>query len=116
MMKFTKTSISDIPIENAHCGAGSRQMLIQPDQVESQYFEAVTKGFLPSGQMFDWHIHEDTDEVFIVTQGRGVFSCEDQVTGYKAGDVVTVGANLKHKIEAQGDETTEGFFIRVRTK
>lgn len=115
-MKFAKTNIDDIPIENAHGGAGSRQMLIQPDQVESRYFEAVTKGFLPSGQLFDWHVHEDTDEVFIVTKGHGVFSCENQTTDYAAGDVITVGANLKHKIEANGDETTEGFFIRVRAK
>ena len=115
-MKFTKISLNNIPVEEAHGGSGSRQMLIQPQHVESKYFEAVTKGFLRVGKIFDWHFHQDTDEVFIVTKGEGRFSCEDKVTEYKAGDVITVGANLKHKIEAMGQETTEGFFIRVKTK
>lgn|SRR5690348_4196527 len=115
-MKFSKVNIAKLPIEDAHNGTGSRQLLVKPEHVESKYFEAVTKGFIPSGNMFDWHTHQDTDEIFIVTKGEGKFSCEDAATTYKTGDVITVGANLKHKIEALGNETTEGFFIRIKTK
>jgi len=115
-MKFVKQNLDEIPVEEAHGGTGSRQMLVGPEHVESKYFEAVTKGFLPEGSMFDWHTHQDTDEVFIVTKGEGKFSCEEETVDYTSGDVITVGANLKHKIEALGNETTEGFFIRVKAK
>ncbi len=113
-MNYTIQHLSDIAIEQAHGGSGSRQMLVTPEHVESPFLEAVTKGYLPAGNMFDWHTHQDADETFIVTQGQGKFSCEDDVVDFVAGDVITVRANIRHKIEATTD--TEGFFIRVKTK
>lgn len=114
MQKFTKTNLSDIPFEEAHGGSGSRQMLLKPEHVISQHWEAVTKGFLKSGSVFDWHDHKDIDEMFIVLQGEGNFFCENERAPYQAGDVITVKANTMHKIAATGKETTEGFFIRIK--
>lgn len=111
-MKFSKQSLSEIPHEDAHGGSGSRQMLLDGSLDLSPNWEAVTKGFLPAGQMFDWHEHKDIDEMWIVTKGEGKFYCEDQQTDYKAGDVITVIANTQHKIVADTD--SEGFFIRVK--
>lgn len=78
--------------------------------------EAVTKGFLKPGNIFDWHFHQDTDEIFIVLKGEGKYYCEDEVTDYKKGDVITTPANLKHKIESGGVEESEYYFIRVKAK
>ncbi|MCL4338455.1 cupin domain-containing protein [Patescibacteria group bacterium] len=116
MDKFRKNNLSDIPIEEAHGGSGSRQVLVKPEQVTSKYFEAMTKGFLKSGGVFDWHTHNDTDEVFIVLKGHGKFYCEEKITEYDEGDIVIIPANLKHKIEASGDITNEYYFVRVRAK
>lgn len=113
-MNFTLQHTSDIPIEDAHGGSGSRQLLVTPEHVESQFLEAVTKGFLGAGKVFGWHEHTDTDEIFIVTKGSGKFSCDEDVVDFATGDVITVRANIRHKIEATTD--TEGFFIRVKTK
>ncbi|HET9947024.1 MAG TPA: cupin domain-containing protein [Patescibacteria group bacterium] len=113
-MKFSKKHLSEIPVEEAHGGSGSRQMLFNPQAAESSKWEAVTKGFLPGGAMFDWHKHEESDEMFIVTCGTGKFFCEDEETSYKTGDVILVRANTLHKIFNDSQETTEGFFIRVR--
>ncbi len=113
-MKFSKRYLSEIPIEEAHGGSGSRQMLFDPQAAESTKWEAVTKGFLPQGAMFDWHEHRDTDEMFVVLRGAGKFFCEKEITDYKAGDVILVRANTIHKIENTGNITTEGFFIRVK--
>lgn len=113
-MKFSKKHLSEIPIEEAHAGSGSRQMLLDAQVAESNNWEAVTKGFLPAGASFDWHEHEGVDEMFIVTSGEGKFYCEKDVTGYTAGDVILVRASTIHKIENTGKETTEGFFIRVK--
>lgn len=113
-MKFSKKNLSEIPIEEAHAGSGSRQMLFNPKAAGSNKWEAVTKGFLPSGSSFDWHKHENSDEMFLVTRGGGRFYCEDEETTYKTGDVLLVKANTRHKIENTGKETTEGFFIRIK--
>lgn len=111
-MVFHKNNLSEIPQEEAHGGTGSRQMLLDASLPLSKNWEAVTKGFLPAGQMFGWHEHKDVDEMWIVTKGEGKFSCEDQEVLYAPGDVITVSANTQHKIAADSD--TEGFFIRVK--
>lgn len=116
MYNFTKLNIKEIPVEQAHGGSGSRQVLVKPENVSSRYFEAVTKGFLKPGNIFDWHTHQDTDEIFIVLKGQGKFYCEDKVTNYKIDDVIVVPGNLKHKIEAGGKLTSEYYFIRVKAK
>lgn len=114
MTHFSKQNLSDIAIEDAHGGSGARQMLLDNEVVASKNWEAVTKGFLPKGAMFDWHKHDDSDEIFIVTKGTGMFFCDQRQTNYQAGDIITVKANIMHKIENTGDDTTEGFFIRVK--
>ncbi len=116
MKKFTKLNLKDIPLEGAHGGSGSRQMLVKPEHVTSEHLDAVTKGFLKSGGVFDWHFHQDIDEIFIVLKGKGIYYCEDEVTEYIEGDVMITPANLKHKIEAKGSETSEYYFIRVKAK
>jgi quercetin dioxygenase-like cupin family protein len=114
MKKFTKLKIKEIPIEQAHGGSGSRQMLVKPEMVSSEHWEAMTKGFLKPGSCFDWHSHKDTDEVFIVLKGNGIYSCEGETTSYEEGDVFITHGNVEHKIEAQGLEESEYYFIRVR--
>ena len=64
---FTK-NISEIPLEIAHGGTGSRKLLLSAIDPISSNIEAMTKGFLPVGSSFDWHEHIDTDEVCLVLQ------------------------------------------------
>ena len=115
-MKFSKQNIKDIPIEVAHGGAGSRQLLVTPDKLTSSYFEAFTKGFLEAGKIFDWHEHKDIDEIYVVLKGIGKFHCGNEVVNYQVGDIITIPANTKHKIEALGNETNEYYFFRVKCK
>lgn len=117
-MAFTKLHLSEIPIEEAHGGSGARQMLIRPEYLTTPFLEAITKGYLKSGKMFDWHNHTDTDEIFIVTQGKGKFYYRkdesESFFEYKPDDVLIAPANLFHKIVAEGEEETQGFFFRVK--
>jgi len=118
MKPFTQLHLSQIPVEEAHGGTGARQMLIKPEFLTTPFLEAVTKGFLNVGKMFDWHNHTDTDEIFIITQGEGDYYFksgeEEEFFAYKTDDVVLAPANLFHKIVASGTEQTQGFFFRVR--
>lgn len=113
-MSFTKLHLSEIPIEEAHGGSGARQTLVRSEHLTTPYLEAITKGFLKSGKVFDWHNHKDTDEITIVIKGEGKFYVEKEITDYKEGNVFVVPADIMHKIEATSD--TEFYFIRVRNK
>lgn len=119
-MKYLKRNLSEIPLEEAHGGTGARQMLLSPHLELSNNWEAVTKGFLRSGNAFDWHNHKDTDEIFIVTAGHGKFLYKENdqeiVQDYEPDDVFIVPANIFHRIEATGQKTTEGFFVRVKAE
>lgn len=113
-MKFTKLNIKDIEVEQAHGGSGSRQVLVKSEHVSGPFFEAITKGFLEKGKLFDWHKHKNIDEIFIVIKGEGKFYCEAEVIDYKQDDVIITPANLNHKIEA--NEDSEFYFIRIKSK
>lgn len=117
-MKYTKLHLSEIPIEQAHGGSGARQMLIKPEYLTTPFLEAITKGYLKSGSMFDWHNHIDTDEIFIVTQGKGKFYYKERDNEnffeYKPDDIIIAPANMIHKIVAEGYEETQGFFFRIK--
>lgn len=117
-MQFTHLHLSTIPLEEAHGGSGARQMLIKREYLTTPYLEVITKGFLKPGNMFDWHNHKDTDEIFIVTQGSGAFfykeNNEEKSFSYAVDDVIIAPANIFHKIVAEGDKETEGFFFRIK--
>lgn len=115
-MKYTKKNISQIPKEEAHGGSGDRQMLVNKTEMTSPFFAAMTKGYLNSGSTYDWHGHDDIDEICYVIKGNGKFYWNNEVTNYKDGDIFTIPAHSKHKIEALGDDVSEFYFIRIKTK
>ena len=102
-------------MEEAHGGSGSRQVMIKPEQLTTKSFEAMTKGFLNPGHSYDWHSHEDIDEFFVILKGTGKFYWEEEFVEYKEGDIITIPANSKHKIEAEGKIPSEYYFVRIKT-
>lgn len=110
---FIKTNIKEIPLEEAHGGAGQRQILVNPENISSDNLDAITKGYLNVGSSFDWHSH-NLDEVFIVLKGEGKFYCGDDVCKYEKDDVFTIPPDLNHKITAEGKESSEFYFIRIK--
>src|SRR5262245_10222395 len=114
MKRFVKTNLKDIPLEDAHGGAGKRQMLVTSEHVTTQHLEAITKGFLESGQGYPLHVHEGMDEICIVLKGQGKFTCDDVDLPYNEGDVFSVHAGAEHSYEAEGSSPSEFYFIRVK--
>ena len=112
----TKRSLGSIPMEDAHGGAGSRQLIFsKADQFVSSQFEAMTKGFLPSKASYDWHKHDGVDELFWVVSGSGSIEYEDgKKFPYQAGDTFYSPAGIAHKIENLGDAESVFFFIRLK--
>lgn len=77
MRKPFKKSLNQIPLEEAHGGTGSRQLLLSKNDPVSGYLEAMTKGYLKAGNQFDWHFHDKIDEFFLVIKGSGVIEFQD---------------------------------------
>jgi mannose-6-phosphate isomerase-like protein (cupin superfamily) len=114
-MKYQIRSISQIPFEGTHALPNSRQTLATKDDIVSNNIDALTKGILPSGSIWDWHKHEEYDELCIVLKGTGSFYWEDEVKEYHPEDVIIIPANSSHKIEATGDVVSEFYFVRIKT-
>jgi quercetin dioxygenase-like cupin family protein len=113
-MKIIKRSNQSIPKEDAHGGTGSRKVYASPDHLASTHFEALTHGWLPAGNSFDWHDHVDTEEIMVVLKGQGSVFDEDGEYSYEPGDVFIFPANTQHKITNTSDEEHEMFFVRVK--
>ena len=111
-----KRSITDIPLESIHGAQNTRKTLGTTEMVSSDYLEAITKGILRSGEMWELHDHKDTDEIGIVLKGQGIWTIGDEKIPYQQGDVLIVQGNTFHMQEATGDLPTEFFFIRVKAK
>lgn len=112
-MKIIKRSASDIPKEEAHGGSGSRKVYAGTDHLKSSHFKAMTHGFLPAGKEFDWHQHDDTEEIMVVLKGSGEVADDEGEYSYAIGDVFVFPANTQHKISNTSNEEHEMIFVRV---
>ncbi|QQG44525.1 MAG: cupin domain-containing protein [Candidatus Roizmanbacteria bacterium] len=112
--KFKIFNISQVPFEEIHDMPQSRQTLATKEDLVSDNIDALTKGTLRPGSIWDWHKHEQYDELGIVLKGTGKFYWEKEVVEYKPEDVIIIPANSNHKFEALGQEASEFYFVRIK--
>lgn len=70
----------------------------------------TVKVTLNPGHSMNYHSHKNRDEVWVVIAGSGTCTLDDATSNVKAGDVITMKAGQKHKIEA----TTELKLIEIQ--
>lgn len=114
MKRYQIRNIKGIPLEGTHDLPGSRQTLATKEDVHTDNIDAMTKGILKPGQKWDWHKHEEHDELGIVLQGEGTFYWEDEKSKYGPDDVIIIPANSRHKFEAEGNEDNLFYFVRIK--
>ena len=80
----------------------------------------TVKVTLNPGHSMNYHSHKNRDEVWVVIAGEGKSVVDDVETTVKAGDVITMKAGQKHKIEAVSElkliEVQVGEEISVHDK
>ena len=113
-MKIIKRAASDIPKEEAHGGSGARKVMASSDYLKSTNLDAMTHGYLPAGNVFDWHDHKDIEEIMVVLKGEGLVCDEDGEYPYGPDDVFIFPANTQHKINNNSNEEHEMIFVRVK--
>lgn len=112
-----KKSLHQIPLEQAHGGSGSRQLLLSSSDPISPNLEAMTKGYLKAWTQFDWHFHDKIDEFFLVLKGSGVIEFKgNDPFSYQEGDLIYISANTEHRITASDSDDNEFYFIRVQAE
>ncbi|OGK52310.1 hypothetical protein A2966_03385 [Candidatus Roizmanbacteria bacterium RIFCSPLOWO2_01_FULL_41_22] len=112
--KYKIFNISQVPFEGIHDMPNSRQTLATKDDLVTNNIDALTKGTLKPGSKWDWHKHDQYDELGIVLKGKGKFYWMNEVTEYKEEDVIVIPANTTHKFEAEGDIDSEFYFVRIK--
>ena len=60
----------------------------------------TVKVTLNPGHGMHYHSHKLRDEVWTVVEGTGVATIDDKRIEIKSGDVLTMKAGVKHKVEA----------------
>lgn len=117
MRKPFKKSLTQIPIEKAHGGTGNRQVILSKSDDVSQYFEAMTKGYLKGWAKFDWHSHNKIDEFFLVIKGSGIIEFKDKDSlNYQKDDIVYIPSNTEHRMIASENDDNEFYFIRLQSE
>ncbi len=113
-MKIIKKT--NVPLEPAHGGEGTRQMLLSTGEISNPDFSAFTHGYLPAGGKYSWHSHEHIDEMVFVLKGSGFVRDRDGEYPFIEGDFFAFPENIEHEIENTGDQAGEYVCVRIKTK
>ena len=113
-MKIIKKADNNIAKEEAHGGSGSRKLYIADNEFGT--IQGMTYGWLPVGNKYAWHNHENVDEIMYVLRGTGIVKDEDGEYEYNPGDVFMYPANIFHEIYNNGDIESEYIFVRVHNE
>ena len=110
-MKILKKSSQEVKKEDAHGGSGSRKLYIADNEFRT--IQGMTYGWLPVGNKYEWHKHENIDEIMYVIKGNGIVKDEDGEYPYNPGDIFMYPANLFHEIYNNGNIESEYIFVRI---
>ncbi|MDR0462002.1 MAG: cupin domain-containing protein [Christensenellaceae bacterium] len=109
-MKIIKKS--DVKLEPAHGGAGSRKLFVANDEVKN--IQGITHGFLAAGGVFGWHKHDDCNEFMYVLKGNGIVRDADGEYPFTVGDFFIFPRGIFHEQRNTGKKTFEAVFIRTK--
>lgn len=110
-MKVIKKSHKNFIREDAHGGSGSKKLLLNDNEIKN--IQGMTYGFLPAGAKFEWHNHNNLNEVMYVLKGQGTVRDEDGMYPYNVGDMFIFSDGIFHEIENTSNEEHEYIFLRV---
>ena len=114
---FSKKNLQNIPLEKTLHGSGSRKMIVSKEETTSKFFEAYTYGYMPPGEKYEMHEHDNIVEICVVTKGNGIIrDSEGNEESFATGDRFIFPSNTKHEIENNSDEEAEFYFIRFKNQ
>jgi len=87
-----------------------RQVLFS-SKIQGRTSAAIGTVTIPPGGQSDAHVHEHSDEFWILTKGHGKVSADGNEVEVEPGVVVCAPATSKHQIINTGKETLHAYWI-----
>ncbi len=71
--------------------------------LDSDHTSLTAKVTMKAGESMNYHSHKNRDEVWVITNGRGVTIVDGMEQQVSAGDVITMQAGCRHVVKAETD-------------
>ena len=108
----------DVTPEVSHANAIIWDLLREKGTEGRTYEEAPLEGFLAftlhllqGGKNSDYHAHEDREQVYYFTSGRGKMKIEEKLYDVKEGDAVHIPPKTRHQLINDGDDWIEHLIV-----
>jgi len=88
--------------EHFRMGSGENWRVVYPEMGASNI--TLNYAVHAPGAEFTPHVHEDSEDVIVVLEGRGQIRSGDQLLPFEAGDVLYVPAGVLHGTINTGDK------------
>ena len=70
---------------------------------------------LPPGGSVGYHTHGEDEEVYVILEGRGIMTVNDEKRDVRAGDVILNKPGWSHGVENTGEDDLKIFVFEVGT-
>src|SRR5204863_5697690 len=95
-------NVNQVPAFIAKDGSEIRELLAYRNS--SIRNQSLAEARLPVGGSTQEHYHLRTEEIYLITQGRGRIRIDGQVGEVNVGDAIAIGPRQKHKLWNLGTE------------
>jgi mannose-6-phosphate isomerase-like protein (cupin superfamily) len=94
------THYGNIPVYTTKDGSSIRE-LMHPEQHASRN-QSLAEATVPVGSETRLHQHQNSEELYHITQGRGLMTLGDETLELDQGDTVCIAPQTPHKIRNTG--------------
>jgi mannose-6-phosphate isomerase-like protein (cupin superfamily) len=112
--KIVVRHLNEVPVEDAHGGWGTRQLIFSNPDIPNSKLVAATIGFLPAKGRFKTHKHESVDEVMTIIKGRARIESGRQKFNVCPGYFVLFPSGVQHSIINTGCGKLTAQFVRFK--
>ncbi len=110
--KIILRNAKDIQLEDAHGKAGKRRVIFSG--IPKSKISAVTIGYLPKGGVFDWHMHDDLDEIMFIMKGKVLAESRTQKLKAEKGSFIFFPHGIEHRQSNIGSGELVAEFMRIK--
>jgi mannose-6-phosphate isomerase-like protein (cupin superfamily) len=105
--------LEDVSTENIHNDSVFRKSLLKIGDIKGE-IQTMNFAWLEKDISLEKHTHEDCIEYFLILEGNGIISIDENNFNIKKGDFVTVEKSEPHSIQNTGDNKLEFISLRVK--
>ena len=82
-----------------------------PDEAPLEELSSLSIHMMQSGKESDYHEHEDSEQVYYFTAGRGKMKLDDRIYEVREGDAVHIPPRSKHQLINDSDDWIQHLII-----